>query len=182
MYLEIIKPLLDRFFALLLLIMLIPFLLILAFFVRVFIGKPVIFKQERIGPDNAKFLIYKYRTLLGEKESDSVFEEQMRTNALGKFLRRTSLDELPQLVNILKGEMSFVGPRPIVESDYFSCAVPGHEKRHEVKPGLTGWAQINGRNRIPWEQKFIYDLWYIEHVSFWLDLKIIALTFVRFFN
>lgn len=179
MYLEIIKPILDRLAAFLLLILLAPVLLLLALLVRITIGKPALFKQLRIGPNNAKFWIYKFRTLLGDGEAGALPEEELQTNIFGRFLRKTSLDELPQLINILKGEMSFVGPRPIVESDYFSCKIPGHEMRHSIKPGLTGWAQVNGRNKITWEQKFTYDLWYIEHVSFWLDLKIIVLTIVR---
>jgi lipopolysaccharide/colanic/teichoic acid biosynthesis glycosyltransferase len=135
-----------------------------------FLGSPVLFIQERPGLKGKIFRLFKFRTMrLGEAP------DAERLTRLGRFLRATSLDELPELINVLKGEMSLVGPRPLLVR-YLSRYTPEQMRRHDVRPGLTGWAQINGRNALSWEQKFAYDVWYVDHQTFGLDLKILGLT------
>jgi len=139
-------------------------------------GSPVIFSQPRGGKKNSTFTFYKFRTMTDQKDSSGkLLSDMERLTPLGEFLRQTSLDELPQLWNVVKGDMSFIGPRPFVAA-YLDRYTPAQARRHDVAPGITGWAQINGRNSITWEEKFKLDLWYIDNWSLWLDLKILFLT------
>jgi sugar transferase EpsL len=153
-----------------------PVLAAIASMVRLKHGKPVLFRQIRPGFNGEPFIIYKFRTMLDlyDLQGNPLTDEE-RLTGFGKLLRKTSLDELPELFNVLKGEMSLVGPRPLLMK-YLDRYTPEQMRRHEVKPGITGWAQVNGRNAITWEQKFQHDVWYVDHQSFWLDLKIIGLT------
>jgi sugar transferase EpsL len=170
------KRLFDVIFTLVALILLSPFLLLIALLVRIFIGAPVLFTQTRPGYQGRPFHIYKFRTMTNRLAPDgNLLPDAERITPLGLFLRSLSLDELPELFNILKGEMSIVGPRPLL-MEYLPRYSPEQMRRHNVRPGLTGWAQVNGRNTITWADKFTYDVWYVDHGSFWLDLKIIALT------
>ncbi len=179
MYTETIKPLADRLFAFLLLFVFAPVMLIIGFLLYVKMGKPVFFRQKRPGLHGKLFEILKFRTMQNTCDSEgNLLGDEARLHGLGKTIRNLSLDELPQLLNVLRGEMSFVGPRPLLE-DYLPLYNSEQSKRHDVKPGITGWAQVNGRNAISWEQKFAYDLWYVEHQSLMLDMKILWMTFVR---
>lgn len=174
-----IKSWLDRLLAAIALIILSPFIAILAIAIRFNMGSPIIFSQPRGGKDNSTFTFYKFRTMTDERDSNGqLLPDMERLTPLGKFLRQTSLDELPQLWNVLKGDMSFVGPRPFVAT-YLDRYTPEQARRHDVLPGITGWAQINGRNSITWEEKFKLDLWYIQNWSLGLDLKILVQTFVK---
>ncbi|MEL6495746.1 MAG: sugar transferase [Cyanobacteria bacterium J06623_7] len=171
-----IKSLVDRVLAGLMLILLFPFIAILAIAIYFQMGSPIIFSQPRGGKDNRVFTFYKFRTMTDARDSDgNLLGDMERLTPLGEFLRQSSLDELPQLWNVLKGDMSFIGPRPFVAA-YLERYTPEQARRHAVKPGITGWAQINGRNSISWEQKFALDLWYIDHWSLGLDLKILLAT------
>ena len=153
-----------------------PALAAIALMVRLKHGKPVLFRQLRPGLHGKPFTIYKFRTMLDLRDTHgNTLPDVERLTPFGEFLRRTSLDELPELFNVLKGEMSIAGPRPLLMK-YLNRYSPEQIRRHEVKPGITGWAQVNGRNAITWEQKFQHDVWYVDHHSFWLDLKIIGLT------
>lgn len=146
--------------------------ILLAFFNR---GKPFFF-QERPGKDERIFKIIKFKTMDDRKDADgNLLPDSERLTSFGRFVRKTSIDELPQLFNVLKGEMSLIGPRPLL-IEYLSLYNERQKKRHHVKPGMTGWAQINGRNTIPWKDKFEYDVWYAENISFLFDLKIVILT------
>ncbi|WP_456432135.1 sugar transferase [Nitratifractor sp.] len=182
MYCRWIKPLLDRVTAAVLLILLSPIMLVVAGLIRWKLGGPVLFRQRRPGKDGKIFTIYKFRTMSDDRdEKGELLPDAMRLKGIGKTIRALSLDELPQLFNVLKGEMSFVGPRPLLE-EYLPLYTERQARRHEVKPGITGWAQVNGRNAISWEEKFEYDVWYVDHCSFWLDLKIVALTIRKVFK
>ncbi len=153
-----------------------PLLVLLAVLIRVKIGAPVIFCQNRPGLDGKPFATYKFRTMTNARDTQgNLLSDKERLTSLGKFLRSTSLDELPTIFNVLKGDMSLVGPRPLL-IQYLNRFTPEQARRYEVKPGITGWAQVNGRNAITWEQKFALDVWYVDHLSIWLDLKILALT------
>jgi sugar transferase EpsL len=144
--------------------------------VRVQLGSPVFYTQERPGKDGAPFTLVKLRTMkLSRPGQDDIGSDAERLTALGQFLRSASIDELPTLWNVLKGDMSLVGPRPLLMR-YLPRYSPEQARRHEVKPGITGWAQVHGRNDLSWEQKFAYDVWYVDHRSLWLDLKILART------
>ena len=139
-------------------------------------GKPVLFRQLRPGYKGKPFLVYKFRTMTNKyDEQGNLLPDDQRLTQLGKFLRSTSLDEIPELINIIKGEMSLVGPRPLL-MQYLDRYTPEQARRNEVLPGMTGWAQINGRNAITWEDKFRFDVWYVDHWSFWIDVKILILT------
>ena len=174
-----IKSLVDRVLAGLMLILLSPFIAILAIAIYFKMGSPIIFSQPRGGKNNSVFTFYKFRTMTDEKDSNgNLLPDMARLTSLGEFLRQTSLDELPQLWNVLRGDMSFIGPRPFIAA-YLERYTTEQARRHNVKPGITGWAQINGRNSISWEEKFALDLWYIDHWSLWLDLKILFLTVVK---
>jgi len=159
-----------------LLLLLAPLLLGLALLVRLAMGSPVLFCQKRPGLHGKPFVMYKFRTMRDMCDAQgNLLPDSQRLTRLGRFLRSTSLDELPELWNVLKGEMSLVGPRPLL-MEYLDRYTPEQMRRHEVLPGITGWAQVNGRNAISWNERFRLDVWYVDHWSLWLDLKIIALT------
>jgi len=160
-------------------IIFLPVIIITAILVRLKLGSPILFKQSRPGLHGKSFYVYKFRTMTNEKDSTGqLLSDHLRLNSFGKFLRKYSLDELPQLLNVLKGDISLVGPRPLL-MDYLPLYSQEQSRRHEVKPGITGWAQVNGRNTISWEEKFRLDIWYVDHYSFLLDLKILLLTLLK---
>ena len=170
------KRLFDFFLIVPGLIVFSPVLLVLTLLVRIKLGTPVLFKQERPGLYGVPFILYKFRTMTDmHDENGDLLPDEMRLTAFGQLLRRTSLDELPELFNVLKGDMSLVGPRPLL-MHYLSFYSSEQMRRHDVLPGITGWAQINGRNAIEWDEKFALDVWYVDHNSLWLDIKIIAMT------
>lgn len=179
MYKEVVKPLGDKLLALFLVLLFSPLMIIVGLLIYFKMGPPVFFRQQRPGLHGRIFEIIKFRTMndLRNKEGDLLPDDE-RLSGLGENIRRFSLDELPQLFNVLKGEMSFVGPRPLLV-EYLELYNDEQKKRHNVKPGITGWAQVNGRNSISWEQKFNYDVWYVENQSFFLDLKILWLTLLK---
>ncbi|EEK77898.1 sugar transferase [Bacillus cereus] len=157
-------------------------ILAVAILVRLKLGSPVLFKQQRPGLHGKPFNLYKFRTMLDEKDSNGeLLPDQSRLTTFGIILRKYSLDELPQLINVVRGDLSLVGPRPLL-MEYLPLYSSKQAKRHNVKPGITGWAQINGRNLITWEEKFELDVWYVENRSFLLDLKIIVLTILKVFK
>lgn len=179
MYRKIIKPFLDFTLSALGLIVLSPVLLILIIIVKTKLGSPVFFKQERPGKDEKIFTLIKFRTMTDETDSEgNLLPDAQRLTKLGKFLRSSSLDELPELFNILKGDMSFIGPRPLSVL-YLPYYTEEEHKRHKVRPGLTGLAQINGRNCLNWEERFAYDLEYINNLTFKNDLSILFKTFSK---
>lgn len=156
-----------------------PLLLVLAVLVRVAHGSPVLFRQRRPGLAGVPFLMYKFRTMTDQRDSrGQLLPDAQRLTRLGRFLRSSSLDELPELLNVLRGEMSLVGPRPLL-MQYLDRYTPEQARRHGVRPGITGWAQVNGRNALSWDEKFALDVWYVDHRSLWLDLKILWLTILR---
>jgi len=164
------------------LIILLPLILFLAILIRIKLGSPIFFIQNRPGLNSVVFKMIKFRTMLGSRNKNGeLLPDNDRMTRFGAFLRSTSLDELPGLVNVLKGDMSIVGPRPLLV-EYLPLYNECQARRHNVKPGITGWAQINGRNGISWEDKFILDIWYVENQSFWLDLKILLLTVKKVFK
>jgi sugar transferase EpsL len=170
------KRLFDLSFALIALIILSPIILVIAILVRVFIGAPILFKQQRPGYKGRPFFIYKFRTMTNRVASDgSLLPDAERLTRFGHLLRSLSLDEWPELFNIVRGEMSFVGPRPLL-MEYLPLYSPEQARRHDVVPGLTGWAQVNGRNTVDWPARFAMDTWYVDHWSFLLDIRIIFLT------
>lgn len=176
MYISFSKRLLDFVLSLLALIVLSPLLLIIAILVRIKLGAPIIFKQERPGKDEKIFTLYKFRTMTDKRDSDgNLLPDEIRLTKFGKLLRSTSLDELPELVNIIKGDMSIVGPRPLLVR-YLPLYNDKQKHRHDVRPGFTGYAQVNGRNAISWEEKFDLDNYYVNHVSFFMDVKIVIKT------
>ncbi len=159
-----------------------PLLLCIAVGIRMRVGRPILFTQTRPGMGGRPFILYKFRTMIDARDADGILlPDADRLTPLGRFLRSTSLDELPELINIIKGDMSIVGPRPLL-TQYLDRYTPEQARRHEVKPGLTGWAQINGRNAIGWEEKFKLDVWYVDNQSIWLDLKIIGMTVLKVFR
>jgi sugar transferase EpsL len=171
------KRVTDLFTALLILVLLSPVILVVGIVVRMKMGSPIFFKQQRPGLYGKPFYLYKFRTMLGGKdESGQLLSDELRLTSFGKMLRKFSLDEIPQFINVVKGEMSIVGPRPLL-MEYLPLYTKEQLLRHNVKPGITGWAQVNGRNAITWEEKFALDIWYVENQSFLLDIKILALTF-----
>lgn len=176
MYKTIFKPLLDRLGAFILLCITAPLLIAVATAIYIKLGKPVVFAQKRPGHKGKIFTIYKFRTMSDERdERGELLSDEQRLKGIGKTIRSLSLDELPQLLNVLKGEMSFIGPRPLLV-EYLPLYNDEQKKRHDVLPGITGWAQVNGRNAISWEEKFRYDAEYVQKISFWIDLKILFLT------
>jgi len=174
-----VKRIFDILFSLLIIIISLPLLIVVSFSIIIFQGGPIIFKQERLGKDHKKFKIVKFCSMTNERnEKGDLLPDIRRTTKLGNFLRSSSIDELPGFFNVLKGEMSVVGPRPL-PPQYKDRYSKEQDLRHMVKPGITGWAQVNGRNAISWEEKFSFDLWYVENQSIILDLKIIFLTINR---
>ena len=174
-----LKNLFDKTLALFLIILFSPIYIVVSLLIFFKMGSPILFRQKRPGYKEEIFGIYKFRTMTNEKDKfGNLLPDDKRLVGIGKFIRSTSLDELPQLFNVLKGEMSFVGPRPLLE-EYLPLYNEKQKRRHDVKPGITGWAQVNGRNAISWEQKFDYDVWYVDNQSFWLDIKILWLTFLK---
>jgi len=170
------KRLLDILASGFLLCVLSPVLVCLALLVRLLLGAPILFRQLRPGLNGRPFEILKFRTMIDARDAEGrPRPDGERLTRFGSFLRATSLDELPELLNVLKGEMSLVGPRPLL-MQYLDRYTPEQARRHEVRPGITGWAQVNGRNAITWEEKFRLDVWYVDHQSLWLDLRILALT------
>ena len=180
-YEKYIKRLLDFTLSLLALIILSPVLLVTAILVRIKLGSPIIFHQERPGKSEKIFRLYKFRSMTDEcDENGDLLPDDQRLTRFGQILRSTSLDELPELWNILRGDMSIVGPRPLLVK-YLPLYNEEQRHRHDVRPGLTGWAQANGRNAISWEEKFKLDVWYVQHISFWVDLKVIFMTVKKVF-
>ena len=170
------KRLFDLLITLPGLILLSPLLLVTAILVRINHGKPILFSQHRPGYRNQMFTIYKFRSMTDQRDEDgNLLPDEVRLTPLGRFLRATSIDELPELWNILRGEMSLVGPRPLLEQ-YLGRYSSEQIRRHDILPGVTGWAQINGRNTLTWADKFRYDVWYVDNWSLWLDIKILFLT------
>jgi sugar transferase EpsL len=158
-----------------------PVMLMVALLIRLTMGKGVLFRQQRPGLHGKPFFILKFKTMRDALGKDGQpLPDEKRLTGLGKFLRASSLDELPGLINVLKGEMSLVGPRPLLMS-YLERYTPEQARRHEVRPGITGWAQVNGRNAIGWEEKFAFDVWYVDHQSFVLDMKILYMTVLKVF-
>ena len=182
MYKIFIKPIIDFLFALIILCLIWPALILLAVILSIQnLGTPF-FKQIRPGKNGKLFTIYKFKTMRDTRDDHgNLVPDNQRLTTIGKIVRKLSLDELPQLWNILKGEMSFVGPRPLLP-EYLPLYNLEQQKRHWVKPGITGWAQVNGRNAISWQQKFEYDKWYVVHQSFKLDIKILFMTINKIFH
>lgn len=176
MYIRVIKPILDIVLGLLLIIFFSPAFILVSILILLTMGRPLFFTQKRPGYNAEIFTIYKFRTMTNESDNaGKLLPDEMRLSTVGSFIRSVSLDELPQLFNIIKGDMSFVGPRPLL-IEYLPLYNKEQKKRHDVKPGITGWAQVNGRNAISWEDKFALDVWYVEHLNFILDMKIMWLT------
>ena len=173
---RIVKRALDVTVSLIGLLVLSPLLLVVALIVRLTMGSPVLFRQPRGGLGGRPFSIIKFRTMRDalDREGNPLPDEE-RLTKVGQFLRSTSLDELPELLNVLMGQMSLVGPRPFM-AEYLDCYTPQQARRHEVRPGITGWAQVNGRNTVSWEQRFDHDVWYVDNWSLWLDARILWLT------
>lgn len=173
------KRILDLVISILCILILSPVMLVLVFLVGIKYGFPIIFHQKRPGYRGKPFWIYKFRTMTDAyDENDNLLPDSKRLTRLGSFLRSTSLDELPELFNVLKGDMSIVGPRPLL-MQYLERYSPEQARRHDVLPGLTGWAQINGRNALTWEEKFKLDIWYVDHWSFGLDMKILLISVIK---
>lgn len=177
--LRVIKRALDCTGATLLLLVLSPLLLLLWILIRARLGSPVLFEQVRPGLHRRPFTMYKFRTMTDSRGPDrELLPDSVRLIPFGRFLRSTSLDELPELFNVLRGEMSLVGPRPLL-MEYLPLYTLRQARRHEVRPGITGWAQVNGRNALSWEEKFDFDVWYVEHRTLALDLKILWMTLAK---
>lgn len=177
-----IKRVFDFIVSLVSLIILSPIFLITSMIVRVKLGSPIIFKQERPGLNGNPFYVYKFRTMTDARnDKGELLPDDIRLTNTGKIIRKLSLDELPQLINVLKGDISLVGPRPLL-MEYLPLYTNEQSRRHDVKPGITGWAQVNGRNAISWDERFKLDVWYVDNQSFWLDFKILLLTILKVFK
>ena len=171
-----IKIVSDRVMAALLLLLFSPILIVVAIIIRIRMGSPIVFTQLRPGQHGTIFNVYKFRTMTSDCDAEgNLLSDEERLIPLGQFLRKASLDEFPQLFNVLRGDMSFVGPRPLLVR-YLERYSPEQARRHDVRPGITGWAQVNGRNALTWDEKFRLDLWYVDNWSLWLDFKILLLT------
>jgi sugar transferase EpsL len=179
-WVRIAKPVFDRVVAAVALIALAPVLAVVALAVWKNLGSPVIFRQRRVGQHGSTFELYKFRTMRGPwtRPNGAAVTDELRVTRLGRLLRSTSLDELPELVNVVRGDMSLVGPRPLLP-EYVPLYTPHQTRRHEVKPGITGWAAVNGRNTTSWEQRFDLDVWYVDHASFLLDVRILFMTVIH---
>jgi len=170
------KRIIDIIASIIILLLLFPVMIVISALIYFLIGTPILFSQQRPGIGGKPFVMLKFSTMTNDfDENGKLLPDGIRLTSFGKFLRKISLDELPELFNVLKGDMSLVGPRPLL-MQYLPRYSPEQMRRHEVKPGITGWAQINGRNAIAWEEKFKFDIWYVDHQSFWLDVKIIFIT------
>ena len=179
MYQSVFKPLFDRTCAFILLVLASPVIFVVAAVLYVVNRGKIWFLQERPGKDGVIFTVVKFRTMTDERDvHGNLLPDKERLTKVGLFIRKTSLDELPQLFNVLRGDMSFVGPRPLLV-EYLALYNPEQLRRHHVKPGITGWAQVNGRNTVLWPQRFAYDVWYVDHISIGLDIKILLLTILR---
>lgn len=173
---QVVKRGMDLLLAVVGLVLLSPLLVGIALLIRLRMGTPILFRQPRPGRSGKPFVMYKFRTMLDACDaSGNQLPDEERLTALGRFLRRTSMDELPELFNVLKGDMSLVGPRPLL-MEYLDLYTPEQRRRHDVRPGVTGWAQVNGRNALDWEDKFRLDVWYVDNASLWLDTVILCLT------
>lgn len=173
------KRFFDLALSVILLVALSPAMILTACLIRWKIGSPVLFRQTRPGLNGEPFTLYKFRTMTDERDAaGNLLSDEKRLTKTGRLIRKTSLDELPRLINVIKGDLSLVGPRPLL-MEYIPLYTKRQWRRHEVKPGITGWAQINGRNKVTWEEKFELDVWYVDHRSFLLDLKILLLTVVK---
>lgn len=182
LYSKYIKRVFDFVLSLFALIVLSPLFLVVAILVRLKLGSPILFRQQRPGKDENIFTMYKFRTMTNEKdENDELLSDEIRLTKFGKFLRSTSVDELPELINIIKGDMSIVGPRPLLVQ-YLPLYNNEQKHRHDVRPGLTGLAQVSGRNAIAWDDKFYYDIQYIKRLTFLIDCKIVLKTFMLVFR
>lgn len=178
----VVKRVLDIIFAFILLIVSSPIMLVAAFSIRIESEGPILFKQKRPGKNEKIFMVYKFRTMRIEQQLKGIqLSDMNRITKIGSFLRKTSIDELPQLINIIRGDMSFIGPRPLLV-EYLERYSSEEKRRHEVTPGISGWAQVNGRNSISWDQKFKYDVWYVDNANLFLDTKILWLTIYNVFN
>jgi lipopolysaccharide/colanic/teichoic acid biosynthesis glycosyltransferase len=176
------KRLFDILVAAFLLLLTLPLMLATAVAVHLALGAPVLLRQTRPGKGGAPFLFFKFRTMTEARDdAGRLLPDERRLTPFGRWLRATSLDELPQLANVLKGDMSLVGPRPLL-MEYIPLYSPQQARRHEVRPGITGWAQVNGRNALSWEERFRLDVWYVDHRSWLLDLRILLLTVLRVFQ
>jgi len=174
-----IKRIFDITFSSLLILLFLPLMTLIAFVIWLTMKEPILFRQSRIGYKNRTFTIYKFRTMTEERDRyGNLLPDEQRLTRFGKFLRETSLDELPELFNVLKGDMSLVGPRPLLV-EYMPYYTPEERRRHNMKPGITGWAQVNGRNAITWDQKLALDVWYVDNWNLWLDFKIILMTITK---
>lgn len=173
------KRVFDFFVSAGMLIFLVPAITVIVVIVYIVMGSPIFFRQQRPGYQGKSFYVYKFRTMTDARNPDGeLLPDEQRLPRFGKILRKTSLDELPQLFNVLKGDFSFVGPRPLL-MEYLPLYSPEQMRRHDVKPGITGWAQVNGRNAIDWPERLALDVWYVDHQSFWLDMKILWMTFAK---
>jgi lipopolysaccharide/colanic/teichoic acid biosynthesis glycosyltransferase len=182
LYNNIIKPTLDKVSALIVLLLASPLIFLAAMLLFVSNKGKVWFTQSRPGRGGKIFKVVKFKTMNDARnERGELLPDEHRLTWVGQFIRKTSLDELPQLINVLKGDMSIVGPRPLL-IEYLPLYNEEQKRRHQVKPGITGWAQVNGRNAISWQQKFAFDVWYVDHQSFWLDIKILFLTIAKVFK
>jgi len=176
------KRIMDLFVSSMALLILSPILILLFLLVWLFLGWPVIFSQARPGLHGSIFNLYKFRSMRNALDHQgNPLPDEQRLTRFGRFLRSSSLDELPELFNVLNGEMSLVGPRPLLIA-YLERYTPEQARRHEVMPGITGWAQVNGRNALTWEEKFTLDVWYVDHRSFWLDIRILFMTLLKVFK
>jgi lipopolysaccharide/colanic/teichoic acid biosynthesis glycosyltransferase len=177
-----LKRLFDLVIAISALLVVGPVIAVVALFIRKSMGPPVFFRQVRPGLHCKPFTLVKFRTMTNDCDDEGrLLPDERRLTRLGRFLRRTSIDELPQLWNVLKGDLSLVGPRPLL-MEYVCRYSPEQMRRHDAKPGITGWAQVNGRNAITWEEKFTLDVWYVDNWSLWLDIKILFMTLVKVFK
>lgn len=173
------KRVLDLLITIPVSLLLVPVVSVVAALIRWDLGSPMFYKQKRPGKNGIPFMVYKFRTMRNDKDkTGTLLPDDKRLTKLGSFLRSTSIDELPQLLNVIKGNLSLVGPRPLL-MEYVPRYNPEQARRHEVKPGITGWAQVNGRNAISWDEKFKLDVWYVDNQSFLIDLKILWMTFIK---
>jgi undecaprenyl phosphate N,N'-diacetylbacillosamine 1-phosphate transferase len=181
-YQSIIKIFFDKLAALVILVVSFPVLLPVMVILAASNNGKIFFRQERPGYRGKVFTVLKFKTMNDRTGPDgNLLPDKDRLTGVGKFIRKTSLDEIPQMFNVLKGDMSIVGPRPLLV-EYLPLYTETQMKRHQVRPGITGWAQVNGRNAISWKQKFEYDVWYVDHISFWIDIKVLFLTVVKVFK